>query len=453
METIGSALLLLFYTVIFLLSGTHCSTYVRVPPLLHGIHGKSLLLPVEDLVRSEDVDIYFNWNFRRRADDAPTMLVAFQNRNNVNMDGSNKFSFRPPNASLLINHLDHTVEGEYWLAYYIKFLNGSKVVREDKLVRITVDVPVSVPVVKMSSTSEVVEDKDDVTWTCLVENGTRVWYQWLRDGRPIRTGERYTLSSNNSTLVISPVRKEDIGEYSCVVGNFISQKKSEPVALSVFYGPYNLAVRSDKGLQTGEVFTVNPGELVFFDCWADSNPPNSCVWISKANNATEVVMTGPRFEVMSYKLAHTEEYVCRAFNNVTQKQDETQFTLVVASLGTGKEKHFQEGNVVSPLAAIVIASLLIICCMLVVLFRKSCHPQRVMTIYKRPLTDQKGPHLSGHEDATEDFGIYEFVTIPGKAESTQASSRSLARLDSLQDLHTTIYDVIRHIPETPTQIY
>ena len=26
---------------------------------------------------------------------------------------------------------------------------------------------------------------------------------------------------------------------------------------------------------------------------------------------------------------------------------------------------------------------------------------------------------TGHEDATEDFGIYEFVSIPGKMESAQ----------------------------------
>lgn len=91
---------------------------------------------------------------------------------------------------------------------------------------------------------------------------------------------------------------------------------------------------------------------------------------------------------------------------------------------------------------------------------------------------------TGHEDATEDFGIYEFVSIPGKMESAQverrpclctqpdlhalllkllaqscvwifpclppqASCRSLARLESAQDMHTTIYDVIRHVPEMP----
>lgn len=86
--------------------------------------------------------------------------------------------------------------------------------------------------------------------------------------------------------------------------------------------------------------------------------------------------------------------------------------------------------------------------------------------------------LTGHEDATEDFGIYEFVSIPGKMESaqvwknnillfkknwvewfelwdlkvrisfSQVSCRSLARLESAEGTHT-IYDVIRHVPEVP----
>lgn len=97
-------------------------------------------------------------------------------------------------------------------------------------------------------------------------------------------------------------------------------------------------MNSGQGLRTGEVFTINPGELVFFECHADSNPPNSYVWISKSSNATKVIMEGPQLEVLSYQLAQAEEYLCRAFNNVTQKQDETRFTLVVASLGTGGQR-------------------------------------------------------------------------------------------------------------------
>ncbi len=107
------------------------------------------------------------------------------------------------------------------------------------------------------------------------------------------------------------------------------------ILLAPVDGPYNLEVNSGQGLRTGEVFTINPGELVFFECQADSNPPNSYVWISKSRNTSQVITEGPRLEVRSYRLAQAEEYLCRAFNNVTQKQDEAQFTLVVASLGTG----------------------------------------------------------------------------------------------------------------------
>lgn len=100
-------------------------------------------------------------------------------------------------------------------------------------------------------------------------------------------------------------------------------------------GPYNLEVSSEQGLRIGEVFTVNQGEMVFFDCLADSNPPNTCVWISSRDNSTEVLMTGSRFEVASHNLGHATNFLCRAFNNVTNKQDETHFTLVVANLGKG----------------------------------------------------------------------------------------------------------------------
>ncbi len=100
-------------------------------------------------------------------------------------------------------------------------------------------------------------------------------------------------------------------------------------------GPYNLAVNSDQGLKTEGVFMVNSEELVFFECIADSNPPNTCIWISKTKNSTEILMTGPRFEVKPYELPQGKEFLCRAFNNMTKKQDETKFTLVMASIGKG----------------------------------------------------------------------------------------------------------------------
>ena len=116
--------------------------------------------------------------------------------------------------------------------------------------------------------------------------------------------------------------------------NQTSLKVSSGPFLPSADGPYNLAVNPGQGLRrVGTVFAINAGELAYVDCQADSNPPNSYVWISKNANSTQVVTEGPRLEVRSYRLAQV--YLCRAFNNVTEKQDETQITLVVAGPGTG----------------------------------------------------------------------------------------------------------------------
>ncbi|XP_034401936.1 HEPACAM family member 2 isoform X1 [Cyclopterus lumpus] len=431
---------------------------IHVPSSVHhGIEGKSVLLSVETRFPLEDVEIQGTWSHIRPSG-IRTTLVSFTEETSItDMMYRNRLLFKEPNMSLLIRKLNQDDEGDYHLNLNIAFHNKTgQVIKEERTVHVTVDVPVSTPVIEKSPSYAVVEDKANVTWTCSVERGTRVTFQWLQDNVALGPSYGHHFSHDNSTLFISPVRKEDKGTYHCVASNAVSQVRySRAMDLNVYYGPYNLEVNSSQGLRTGEVFTINPGELAFFECQADSNPPNSYVWISKSRNATQVITEGPRLEVRSYRLAQAEEYLCRAFNNVTQKQNEAQFTLVVASLGTGKEKHTQDGSSVSPLAAII-CSLFVIGCILLFFLSRNCHPKRVlMSIYNRPLSEQKRPHrsacvLTGHEDATEDFGIYEFVSIPGKMESAQASCRSLARLESVQDMHTTIYDVIRHVPETPS---
>lgn len=452
MEATGRTALY-FCSVLFILTDAS-SEFIHIPSLVHrGIEGKPLLLSVETHFPLDDVEIQGTWSHTRPSGTRATLVTFTKDATITDMMYRSHLIFKEPNVSLLIRRLNQDDEGDYHLNLNIKFHNKTeKVIKEERTVHVTVDVPVSIPIIEKTPSYAVVEDKANVTWTCSVNNGTRVAFQWLRDNVPIGPGDRYHFSQDNSTLLISPVRKQDKGTYRCVASNPVSRgQHSRPVELNVYYGPYNLEVNSGQGLRTGEVFTINPGELVFFECQADSNPPNSYVWISKSRNATQVITEGPRLEVRSYRLAQAEEYLCRAFNNVTQKQDEAQFTLVVASLGTGKEKHTQEGSSLSPLAAITVCSLFIIGCMVLFFIRRTCHPKRVlMSIYNRPLSEQKRPHRSGHEDATEDFGIYEFVSIPGKMESAQASCRSLARLESVQDMHTTIYDVIRHVPETPS---
>uniref|UniRef100_A0A672JXB3 HEPACAM family member 2-like n=1 Tax=Sinocyclocheilus grahami TaxID=75366 RepID=A0A672JXB3_SINGR len=407
-------------------------------PTQHGKMGDPMLLKVETHFDVHSVTFQGFWC---KIKPNNTLLVTFNNINAIpNLRLKNSPALNLPDVSIYFEHLDEDTQGEYELQINIIFPGIPSPVAVTKRVTVTVSVPVSMPVITKTPESELVEDRDNVTLTCSVEHGTNVQFKWLKNNMVVGPSERHTFSQDHGTLVINPVKKEDIGQYNCEAQNHISSKLSKQAELIVFYGPYNLAVNSDQGLKTEGVFMVNLEELVFFECIADSNPPNTCVWISKTKNGTEVLMTGPRFEVKPYELPQGKEFLCRAFNNMTKKQDETKFTLVMASLDREKAKYSQEGSVLSSLAFITISSVLIIVCMMFVLLRKSCHPRR----------KQRGLRRSGHEDATEDFGIYEFVSVPGKMESTQASCRSLTRLDSVKDLHTTIYDVIKHVPETPT---
>uniref|UniRef100_A0A3B4GVA5 HEPACAM family member 2 n=1 Tax=Pundamilia nyererei TaxID=303518 RepID=A0A3B4GVA5_9CICH len=402
------------------------------PSVRHVTEGDSVFLSVKTNFSPDKAEFQGTWCHTGMSSTKPRILVTFTKEKTIlSMKHRDHLVFNNSTFSLEIKNLNRKDEGDYHLSINIKHDNKPEAIEVEKTIRVTVDVPVSNPAIEKSPSYAVIEDKANVTLTCSVENGTRVMFKWFRDNVALDPSDRYHYSQDNSTLLISPVRKEDKGSYHCVASNPVTRgQHSRAAELNVYYGPYNLEVNSVQGLRTGEVFTINPGELVFFECQADSNPPNSYVWISKTRNATQIVTQGPRLEVRSYRLAQAEEYLCRAFNNVTQKQDEAQFTLVVASLGT--EKHTQEGNSVSPLAVITVCSFFVIGLMLLFFLRRTCHPKR------------------GHEDATEDFGIYEFVSIPGKTESTQASCRSLARLESIQDMHTTIYDVIRHVPETPS---
>ncbi|XP_074842328.1 HEPACAM family member 2 isoform X4 [Carettochelys insculpta] len=312
-------------------------------------------------------------------------------------------------------------------------------------------VPVTKPFVQIEPSSGVVEHVGNMTLTCTVERGTRVAYQWMKNGKPVHASSSYIFSPNNNTLLIVPVMKEDIGNYSCLAANPVSAMESEIITPTIFYGPYGLRVNSDKGLKVGEVFTVDIGEAILFDCSADSNPPNSYSWIRKADNTTHVIKHGPHLEVVSEKVAQTTiDYMCCAYNNVTGKRDETHFTVIITSVGL--EKFAQKGKSLSSLAIITGISLFLIVFVSLLFLWKRYRPHRVV---QRKLQSRRGSDyrkaqtFSGHENAMDDFGIYDFVALPGPTGGPTVRSQSASGSDFVQgqDLHSTVYEVIQYIPE------
>ncbi|XP_014437615.1 HEPACAM family member 2 isoform X6 [Tupaia chinensis] len=407
MELFGSMVGVFQGKIYFLfLAGVCSGLKVTVPShTVHGIRGQALYLPVHYGFHTPASDIQIIWLFER-PHTTPKYLLSSVNKSVVpDMEYRHKFTMMPPNASLLINPLQFTDEGNYIVKVNIQ---GNGTLSASQKIQVTVDDPVIKPLVQTRPASGAIEHVGNMTLMCQVEGGTRLVYQWLKNGRPVYTSSTYSFSPQNNTLHIAPVTKEDIGNYSCLVKNPISEMESDIIMPTIFYGPYGLQVNSDKGLKVGEVFTVDLGEAILFDCSADSYPPNTYSWIRRTDNTTYVIKHGPRLEVTSEKVAQkTADYMCCAYNNITGRRDETRFTVIITS----------------------------------VVFKQK--------LENRPETEyRKAQTFSGHEDALDDFGIYEFVAFPEASGVPRMPSRSLPASDGIsgQGLHSTIYEVIQHIP-------
>ncbi|KAF4794302.1 HEPACAM family member 2 [Turdus rufiventris] len=377
---------------------------------IHGIEGQPLHLSVDYNFNATASEIQIIWLFERSQSNPKYVLGSVNQRVVPDLEYQDKFTLIPPNASLRINPLHLSDEGNYIVKVNVR---GNGTIAASQKIQVAVDVPVTKPTVHTEPSSGVVEYVGNITLKCTVDRGTRVVYQWMKNGKRLHAGPNYTFSSNNATLLIVPVVKEDIGNYSCLVSNPVSAMESEIIAPTIYYGPYGLKVKSDKGLNIGTVFTVDMGEVVLFDCSADSNPPNTYLWIQRDDNTTQVIKYGPHLEVVPDKVAQkTVDYMCCAFNNVTGKQDQTHFTVVVMS---------------------------------VVIQQK---------LQSRAEADyRKAQAFSGHESASDDFGIYEFITFPDLTSGSRVSNKSVPGPDFVagQDMLSTVYEVIQHIPEQPQQ--
>lgn len=439
--------------IYFLLVGICSALKLTVPShTIHGVEGQPLQLTVDYNFNTTACEIQIIWLFEKPQSN-PKYLLGSVNQTVVpDLEYQHKFTLIPPNASLMINLLRTSDEGNYIVKVNVR---GNGTIAASERIHVAVDVPVTQPIVQTEPSSGVVEYVGNITLKCTVGKGTRVVYQWMKNGKPLHAGPNYTFSSNNATLLIVPVAKEDIGNYSCLVSNPVSAMESERIVPTIYYGPYGLRVKSDKGLNVGAVFTVNVGEAVLFDCSADSNPPNTYSWIQRADNTTHVIQYGPHLEVVSDTVAQkTRDYVCRAFNNMTGKRDETHFTVIITSAGL--EKLAQKGKSLSSLAVITGISLFLILVMSFLFIWKRYKPLQVIQqkLRRRPEADyRKAQTFSGHESALDDFGIYEFVAIPDHASGSRVSSQPVHTSDSAsgQDMLSTVYEVIQHIPNQQQQ--
>ncbi|XP_062899910.1 HEPACAM family member 2 [Mobula hypostoma] len=451
MDSSGSKTHFFLLEICILAIGTCGAVTITVPTeLVQGIVGQSLQLPVNYTTGTKDQNIQITWTFQSQSSGSMLLVTATNNTLTPDMEHGHRFSLFPPNATLLINPVELCDDGEYTIKVTV---SGEKMASASRQLTVHVNVPVSKPVVHSDPAWGAVEYVDNATLTCTVSKGTKVIYQWLKDGKPLPASNRHIFSADNKMLFISPVVKDDLSNYTCVAKNSISINESEPIAPNIYYGPYDLMVKSEPRFKISEgVFAVGKGEPVWFKCSANSNPPNVYSWFQKANNKTTPIHRGPVLNIMSEKVPEKADYMCCVYNNITGKRDETQFTLILSA--TGQERQKQKSSFLHSLVIIVGLTLTLIACILLYFILRRCFPRKV--IKKEPYHRSPTDYIRAHqvsveqEPSMDDYGIYEFVAVPEPAEFPQVPPDKLSTVYDIirvPDIHT-VYEVICQTPKT-----
>ncbi|XP_041082208.1 carcinoembryonic antigen-related cell adhesion molecule 5-like [Polyodon spathula] len=204
-------------------------------------------------------------------------------------------------SELAINLLQLDNTGNYTCRAYNNITHRYAVVTQE----LSVVAPITTVAVSPNQ-AQPIENKA-FSLSCDV-SGTADSMRWLKDGQPLSTNERITLSGENSTVSFNPVLQSDNGTYQCVASDLISVMVSLGYTLVVNYGPEQVSISGP------DAYPVD--STASFTCAALSHPPCEYTWLF---NGKEIAQ-GSVFTISPVMPASVGSYTCEAFNSVTGKK-------------------------------------------------------------------------------------------------------------------------------------
>ncbi|KAK7800967.1 hypothetical protein U0070_004649 [Myodes glareolus] len=158
-----------------------------------------------------------------------------------------------------------------------------------------------------------VENATSVSLTCKTSH-QEASVQWFLRGQPLWPSDRLTLSSQNRTLIIHGLQRDDTGPYECEVWNWGSHARSAPLRLAINYGPDRVDITP--GSASGEASTIQAmlNSSLTLHCRADSNPDAKYHWTHERSSALH---TGEQLSIEALNWEHDGIYSCTASNPIT----------------------------------------------------------------------------------------------------------------------------------------
>ncbi|XP_054638049.1 carcinoembryonic antigen-related cell adhesion molecule 5 [Dunckerocampus dactyliophorus] len=166
-------------------------------------------------------------------------------------------------------------------------------------------------VVLVPSTTDLLESTSSVTMSCSYSTGSGLSFLWLNGSSEITASNRIQFTDGGSKLTIVGVTRFDQGPFKCHVFNIISNGTSNPVNLSISYGPDSIHLATSPSLEY-----YKKGSNIKMSCSASSRPPAFFQWF---HNGEPLTATGPQLRLRNVQENQSGNYSCHASNNKTQK--------------------------------------------------------------------------------------------------------------------------------------
>ncbi|XP_030250582.1 carcinoembryonic antigen-related cell adhesion molecule 5-like isoform X2 [Sparus aurata] len=216
-------------------------------------------------------------------------------------------------GSLELRNLVLSDSGEYNVVTISQ--NGSE---KSGNTTLEVYVPLSNVMVTPSST-DLVEFNSSVSLSCSA-SGTSPSFLWLNSSSEVTQSDRVQVTDEGANLTIVNVTRFDQGPFSCNVSNPVSNGASEPVTLSINYGPENINLT----VNVAKEYYVE-GSNISLSCSAVSRPAAQFYWLLNRDNLND---TGPELKLMNIQMSQSGNYSCQAFNNKTLRNETSQSSAV-----------------------------------------------------------------------------------------------------------------------------
>ncbi|XP_025767436.1 carcinoembryonic antigen-related cell adhesion molecule 5 isoform X1 [Oreochromis niloticus] len=236
------------------------------------------------------------------------IIIVINSEETIGPEYEGRITFFPSTASLELRSLTLNETAEY----------SVNIVQDGTILsgRTTLVIYEKVSSVSVTSSStDLVEFSGSVSLSCSA-SGSSLSFLWLNGSSEVTASDRVQLTDGGSSLTIINVTRSDQGPFRCLVSNPVSIGTSDPVNLSISYGPenINLILSPSQGY-----FAV--GSDISLTCSVGSRPSAQFKWFL---NGDQLRDTGSEVRLMNVQMSQSGNYSCQAFNSKTLRSQTSQ---------------------------------------------------------------------------------------------------------------------------------